>query len=369
MSGSRTVARIGPPRGGSRVRYASLLAWLITWGLIFCLVPPHDEASSAPGALEVNGNRILYDGSPVRVRGVATEDVYDRYLEGRDPAAEYGRMATGWRANVVRISVHPSTWKDHRNRTLALLEEHAAAATDAGLFVIVDWHVIGFPDGYYQKVPPEWGDPPDLYDSDFALAKDFWDAVSTEIQDGRVMFELWNEPVYERDEPSPSDPNGSKWTRLKPYFEELTSIIRANGSESVVLATGNHWAYNMKGIKEDPLPDPNTAYTWPVYVGHDGNDPKRWAAALDGLHNVEPVVVTEWGFEPGSDQHFRGTARTFGDRFRDRFLEGRRLHSTAWCWSRSYGPSMFERDWSTRTAWGNFAHDYLRTYNRDPVRP
>src|SRR5215208_8043793 len=39
------------------------------------------------------------------------------------------------------------------------------------------------------------GDPPDLYDSDFALAQNFWDTVSTEIQDGRVMFELWNEPV------------------------------------------------------------------------------------------------------------------------------------------------------------------------------
>ncbi len=32
--------------------------------------------------------------------------------------------------------------------------------------------MIGFPDGYYQRVTPEWG-PPALYDSDFALATDF----------------------------------------------------------------------------------------------------------------------------------------------------------------------------------------------------
>jgi hypothetical protein len=76
--------------------------------------------------------------------------------------------------------------------------------------LIVDYHVICFPDGYYQRVTPEWG-PPHLYDSDFALATDFWDTVSTQIQDPRVMFELLKEPVYEEDELHPSDPNGSKW--------------------------------------------------------------------------------------------------------------------------------------------------------------
>ena len=108
----------------------------------------------------------MYNGSPVRLRGVGTEDV----------------------------RVQP--------------------ALDAGLFVIIDYHVIG-PDGYYQPVPPEWGAPPDLYDSDFELATDFWDTVSTEIQDRRVMFELWNEPVYEEDELPPSDPHGVGDLRLR----------------------------------------------------------------------------------------------------------------------------------------------------------
>jgi hypothetical protein len=65
----------------------------------------------------VSGNSITYDGSPVRLHGVATEDVYDLYLEGRDPEAEYARMANNWRANVVRISVHPSTWRYHETES------------------------------------------------------------------------------------------------------------------------------------------------------------------------------------------------------------------------------------------------------------
>ena len=83
------------------------------------------------------------------------QDVYDYASEGRDDVADYARIANGWNANVVRISVHPSTWRYHEEDTLTLLQEHDATATGAGLFVIIDYHVIGFPDGYYQPVPPE----------------------------------------------------------------------------------------------------------------------------------------------------------------------------------------------------------------------
>ena len=163
------------------MRFALGFACLAAWALVLGLLPPHEEISAAPGAFEVSEREITYDGAPVRLRGVATEDVRDLHLKGRDPASEYASMANNWRANVVRISVHPSTWRYHETETLELLKEHVGAATDAGLFVIVDYHVIGFPDGYYQSVPPEWGDPPDFY---FSLATDFWDAVSTGVRMG-----------------------------------------------------------------------------------------------------------------------------------------------------------------------------------------
>ena len=92
----------------------------------------------------------------------------------------------------------------------------------------------------------------------------------------------------------------------------------------------------------------------------------RWPV---GLREVKPVVATEWGFQPRAHAHNRGTAKTFGRKLRDRLLEGRPLHSTAWCWSGTYGPSIFKRDWRSRTVWGDFAFDYLRKHNADPARP
>ncbi len=122
---------------GAFARWPPVRALLICL-LALCLLSPHDEASSAENSLEVSGEEITYNGSPVRLRGVAMQDVYDYSSEGRDVAADYARIANGWNANVVRISVHPSTWCYHEVDTLALLQEHVATATGAGLFAIVD---------------------------------------------------------------------------------------------------------------------------------------------------------------------------------------------------------------------------------------
>jgi hypothetical protein len=81
--------------------------------------------------------------------------------------------------------------------------------------------------------------------------------------------------------------------QLKPYYEALISTIRDNGSQSVILASGNRWAYNLKNIKDDPLSDPNIACTWHLYACHDENNPNRRAATLDGRHRVKSVLVTE----------------------------------------------------------------------------
>ena len=77
-----------------------------------------------------------------------------------------------------------------------------------------------------------------------------------------------------------------------------------------------------------------------------------------------PVVVSEWGFQPDTDKHYRGTADDFGRPFVKEFLEGRGLHSVAWCWHPDVGPPMLKFDWKTPTAYGAFVRDYLREHNK-----
>lgn len=276
-------------------------------------------------------------------------DVTD--LPALDP---YPEIARDWHANVVRLSIHPGTWRDKKKEAIAALVRHVQMARAAGLYVIIDYHAIGFPDGYqlayFDVTEPDTAT--DHYDSRFGLALDFWMSVASEIQDTGVLFELWNEPASGNEEEEGGDL--SYWKEYRPYWRVLTDAIRTVGNGNVVLVAPPLWAFNLRGLKGSLLPDAQTAYTWHVYAGIP---PEEWADALDGLDAVKPVVVTEWGFEPNAKQHWAGTAEEYGEPFAA-FLDERGLSSTAWCWNPEYGPSL-RRGNGSLTEWGTFAKAYL----------
>src|SRR3954465_8799217 len=74
-------------------------------------------------------------------------------------------LARTWHCNLVRISVHPSSWRDRRAEAMVALERDVTAALANRMWVIIDWHAIGWPDGY---------SPGPLYDTDWGLARSFW---------------------------------------------------------------------------------------------------------------------------------------------------------------------------------------------------
>lgn len=65
-----------------------------------------------------------------------------------DVADEFAEMADVWRANAVRLSVYPGSWQNGGPQRFAQLKTAIGKALAAGLYPIVDWHAIGFPNGY-----------------------------------------------------------------------------------------------------------------------------------------------------------------------------------------------------------------------------
>jgi aryl-phospho-beta-D-glucosidase BglC (GH1 family) len=299
------------------------------------------------------------DFTPVILRGVNVGDLYHFKKFTIEPP-DYSYIAGTMNANCIRIAVHPNLWQQERAAVLAYLKQNVRNALNSGLFVIIDYHTIGFPDGY---VPP-LNDRFVSYIADFKLAGDFWNTVSREINDGRVLLELWNEPVSNKF----TGNYAAMWKALKPYWEKLTQIIRDNRNYSVILAGGDYWAYELRGIKEDLLPDANTAYTWHVYGNHDDNDVLMWEKRLDQLHAVRPVVVTEWGFsgEEGDAEYAAPSA--FADKFVVGFLDTKELHSLAWGYDPFYTPSMLKDSFSNFSKYGNYVVNYLQSCT-DQVRP
>ena len=111
------------------------------------LVLSLSTAAAEPARFEVRGKDLLYDGKPIGLRGVSVGDpVRDR--PGR-PAADFKTIATDWKANVVRLGILPHTWKTvPHDRVLDRLGKDVEAALGEGLFVIINYAVIGWPDGF-----------------------------------------------------------------------------------------------------------------------------------------------------------------------------------------------------------------------------
>jgi parallel beta-helix repeat protein len=311
-----------------------------------------------PTGLRREGTELVHQNRPVRLRGVG---IGDPVLERQNqPLSRYEVLRRKWNANVVRISIHAFVWRNAelfggRAGIMDQIRREVDAATDAGLFVILDWHVTGWPDGFAR--PPDPGEPAGFHDSSFALACDFWNEASRVFgENGLVAFEIWNEPVRG---PSNWQPEAAEWRLLRPFWERLIAIIRRNSSNLIIVAGGS-WAYSLKGIRDLPPSDPNVAFSWHVYAGKENNDEARWAAAFDNLSNDFPVIVSEWGFEETGAAYFKGGVGDFGAKFATNWLEGRALHWVAWCWHPSIGPAMLRPDRTTPTPFGAFVKSLLR---------
>jgi endoglucanase len=315
-------------------------------------------------SLRVNGNKLEYGANghfvPVVLRGVNVGDLY-HFKKFNISAPNFAYISGTMNANAIRIAIHPNLWLKEKDANFAYLKENVKKALDANLFVLIDFHTIGFPDGYVEpNSDPVLGD---AYNSSFKVAREFWNLMSKEFTDGRILFELWNEPI------SQPDYAESKWPQLKAYWEKLIKIIRANGSDNVIVAGGDYWTHDLRGIKNNLLSDANTAYAWHIYANNANNNAADWEKSLDGLNEARPVLVTEWGYtlEDKDDVTYAPPSQ-FADKFVANFLTRKGLNSFAWGYDPFYTPSMLNRSSSTPytdfSEYGKYVVNYLQSCNQ-----
>ncbi len=311
--------------------------------------------------IEIHGNRFVYAGRPLRLTGVAVGDPL--YIRGDRPLSDYRTIAGDWRANCVRISVMPGLWRSERAASRTSLALEIATARALGLFVILDWHRIGFPGYYDPLVPEDWGVPTDLHLASFEETAAFWrEMARTYGDDPAILFELWNEPVADE---RLWQATGEHWPLFKAAWEPLVAEIRGL-ADNIVLCAGGYWAHDLVGVAADPVADPRTAYVWHVYPNAERGDMQARKAALGGLETVKPVVVTEWGFCRDCAIEIRGGIDDFAEPFADDILDTYGLSHTAWCYSPGAMPNLLASRDGTPSLSGTFVRDLLR---RSSARP
>ncbi|UYQ64467.1 cellulase family glycosylhydrolase [Streptomyces peucetius] len=236
--------------------------------------PPADGTPVAVnGQLEVCGTKLCNEhGNPVQLRGMSTHGTqwYPQCLT----RGSLDALADDWNADVLRVStyVQEEGYETDPRHFTDLADSLIQQATDRGMYVIVDWHMLS---------------PGDPYHNLDNARKFFTDIANRNKGKNNILYEIANEP------------SGVSWSRIKSYAEQIIPVIRNIDSDAPVLVGTRAWSSlglseggDEREVVNNPVNAANIMYTFHFYAASHREEN---LAALSRAADRIPMFVTEFG--------------------------------------------------------------------------
>lgn len=230
------------------------------------------SGGTAAGGLSVAGTQLVDSaGNPVQLRGISTHGLawFPDYVN----ADCIRQLKEEWGMNVFRLAMYTAESGGYctggsRDDLKALVRDGVKYATDCGMYVIIDWHILsdGNPNTYIDE------------------AKAFFEEMSREYADyTNVIYEICNEPN-----------GGTSWSDVKAYAEQVIAVIRENDADGIILVGTPNWSQYVEQAAADPITDySNIMYTLHFYAATH-TDSLR-ASMVNAIESGLPVFVSEYG--------------------------------------------------------------------------
>lgn len=224
------------------------------------------------GKLSVKGTQLVdANGKPYQIKGVSTHGInwFPEYVN-KDG---FQTMRDEWGINCIRLAMYTAESNSYceggnKDALKELVSDGVSYATDLGMYVIIDWHILHDLD-------------PNKYKAE-ALA--FFDEMSKKYANNKnVLYEICNEPN-----------GGTSWSQVKSYAEEVIPIIKSNDPDAIIIVGTPTWSQDVDLAAKDPIKGyDNIMYTIHFYADtHRDNIRQKMTSALDaGI----PVFCTEFG--------------------------------------------------------------------------
>ncbi len=235
-------------------------------------------------------------------------------------------LAAGWEMDFIRMHMDPY-WSDDPNQESVRYEGHERFSEERfrkyldEVFVPMAEYIVR--KGMYVVMRP-----PGVSPEKIAVGDDYqvfllkvWDIVSNHKKlknNGRIMFELANEPI------NILGPDGTyagagdgHFQNMSTYFQAIVDKIRGNGARNIIWVPGLGYQSNYAGFANYPIQGENIGYAIHVYPGWYGSDAEEPSAELGGVMgggyegfqrgwdaqimpvaNFAPVMVTELDWAP-----------------------------------------------------------------------
>jgi endoglucanase len=217
------------------------------------------------GPLRVSGNRVIdAHGQPIQLRGMSL--FWTQWTDFYVPK-NVDVLVDDWKATLVRAALGVENDGGYLANQQANVDKVRAIVDQAiarGVYVIIDWH--------------------DHHAQDHAAqARTFFEQMAREYgKEPSVIFEVYNEPM------------DVEWPVVKAYAEDLIAVIRAAGSDNLIIVGTPTWSQDVDVAAADRITsDDNIAYTLHFYA--DTHKQPLRNKAIAALNAGIALFVTEWG--------------------------------------------------------------------------
>lgn len=234
-------------------------------------VPESGTPFDNHGRLSVNGTDIVdKNGDKYQLKGLSTHGLswFPDYVN-KDA---FQTFRDDWGANLIRLAMY--TYENggycsdgDKEYLKGLVDKGVQAATELGMYVIVDWHVLQ-------------DQNPNTYKEE---AKAYFEEMSSKYKDyDNVIYEICNEPN-----------GGVSWSEVKAYAEEVIPIIRKNAPDAIIIVGTPTWSQDVDIAAQDPITGyDNIMYAIHFYAAtHTDNIRSKARTALSG---GLPIFVSEF---------------------------------------------------------------------------
>ena len=249
---------------------------LIKSTLLMCLILlsltllPACASPKKLSPLHVEGTQLVdKKGKAVQLKGISTHGIawYPEYINEEC----FRELKEDWGADIVRLAMYTAEdggylTDGNPEELKALIEKGVNLATENGMYVIIDWHML------------HDGDP----NSHVEEAAAFFDEMSAKFADyTNVLYEICNEP------------NTTDWNGITAYADRVIPVIRNNAPDAVVIVGTPSYSSLIMAPTYAPLSYDNVMYALHFYAATHRESIRK--DLLSALEKGLPVFVSEYG--------------------------------------------------------------------------